>query len=185
MVIPKLVPIQPNYPLTTYVLITESPDWRIINQASCFKSSPLGAALVWWLEATNENYPRTGAGAVDTKWDIIWYYPVGSPTSTELPTWTLGGGLYFMSNQIISSSSSPEREQLVVWLGLYVIPNKTWIIQLSQLNFYHALWTTANLGGPCWQKLCLPKPYILWILNSVPSSVINYSRKSVLNRHAY
>lgn len=138
---------------------------RIINQASCFKWSPLGAALVWWLEATNENYHKTGAGAVDTKWDITWYYPAGSPTSTELPTWTLGGGLDFMSNQIISSSSSPEHEQLFDWgCNSKQDMNYTTFSTSTTLSEPQKIWEdSANRNCGCLNHISCES----WILNQV------------------
>lgn len=139
-----------------YVLIIGSPDWRIIHQASCIQGEPLEAALVWGSEGINEDYQ---ARAVDTKWDMIWYHLVGSPTPTEQPRghWDVD----YISYLTESLPPLPLQNMNSCLIGV-IIPNKTWITQPSKLTFYHALWTTspplsANLGGPTLKKLWLPR----------------------------
>lgn len=132
MVIPKSFLVEPNYPLTMCVLITGTPEWKIINQASSSNQAPPSSTGM----RTRSYQRKLQDWGRDTKWDVIRHYASGRPTSTELPTWTLGCGLYFISDRIISSSSSPEHDQFFDW-G-HNSKQKTRITSPSKVTFYCA-----------------------------------------------
>lgn len=121
----------------------------------------------------------------------------GRAASTKPFTCTSERGLYIISDQIVSSSSSLEHEQLLGW-G-HNSKQRAWITWPSTLTYPCTLcWhpASANLGG-LMQMVIVPArggdesglefcfvfnhiSFSCYLLNSVLSSFISYSRKSVL-----